>query len=261
MENKIYEERSIDDIISAKEKAIINLYAEQNHLDEEVAASAYFSSKLRNIIMDKESGLYLESPYYILERYAEYIMPVNLNIDISSMGQYLIPKSPFYAVNDLLVQPVCFKLVAAQNNTHYFGRVEQYQFLKDNLKNIVIAGTGGIGKSTLASIFAEKFGELGIIPKGDCVNIDEHGLVRKWLEKDKPFSKVGLLMIVVEYSNTMEHFWGNNPKIKNNFTNIACYKSPVSEERLTVYKSHYKENENSSLFEASMKIKSFIEML
>lgn len=258
MENKIREGRSIDDIISAKEKAIINLFAEQNHLDKEVAASAYFGSKLRNIIMDKESGLYLESPYFILERYAEYMMPVNLDIDMGRMKQYLRPTTPVYAVNNLLMQePICLKLVSAQNNTHYFSRVEQYQFIADNLKNIIIAFTVGTGKTTLTSHFKE----LGIIPSGNFVNIDEHGLVRKWLEKERPFVETGLWMIVIECPNTMEHFWGYHPLLKNNFTNIACYKSTVSEERLRIYKSHYKENENSSSLEASMKIKSLIEML
>ncbi len=271
MENKICQERSINEIINAKEKAIIKLYAEQKHLDEEVVASVYFNSKLRNIIMDEESGLYLESPYYILERYSEYMVPVNLGIDIGSMilpnREYpekltslksaMRPKQPYYTVNDLLMQESkCWKLVFAQNNTHYFSRVEQYQFIADNLKNIIIAGTAGIGKSTLAGYFKE----LGIIPSGNFVNIDENGLVRKWLEKDRPFVEMGLLMIVIECPNTMGHLGENPPILKNNFTNIACYESPVSAEKFSVYKSRYKET-NSTMLEASMKMKSLIEML
>lgn len=73
-------EENQNTICEAKEKEIIDLYAKQNGISEEEAELIYHQSKLKNIIRDTKNGLYLESPYFILERYSEYMIPINKSI-------------------------------------------------------------------------------------------------------------------------------------------------------------------------------------
>lgn len=92
MRKNIYEECNIDAIIRTKERAIIELYAKRKHIDRTVAEGIYMNSKLRNIIRDKESDLYLESAYYILNRYSEYLLPRNIDVE-SSNKEFVRPAS------------------------------------------------------------------------------------------------------------------------------------------------------------------------
>lgn len=88
MRKNIYEECNIDAIIRAKERAIIELYAKRKNIDRTVAEGIYMNSKLRNIIRDKGSDLYLESAYYILNRYSGYL--VHRNIDVESSNKEFV---------------------------------------------------------------------------------------------------------------------------------------------------------------------------
>ncbi len=284
MENKIREERSVDVIIDAKERAIINLYAEQNHLNEVIAESVYFCSKLKNIIRDKESGLYLESPYYILERYSEYMAPANLDINIDNTGIYsgaaysarlkndgLIadPMLPYYASSALRLHPILFELVTVQA-AHYFAQLEQYKLIRENsrlnsnisgINHIIIAGNPEVGKTTLASMLADRFREFGMVSKGNLVEITKDGLVGQWLETDNQSVDKILLMIVAEYADEMEDFWRGNPNLKNNFTNIAYYKKNSPKEMVTISKSHYSKKEGSLALKGSAYLKDILKAL
>lgn len=276
MENKFREERSIDAIIDAKEKAIIALYAKQNNIDEENAKSVYLYSKLRNVIRDKESGLYLESPYYILERYSEYITPINLGINmegrpivphlakLNNMCFSAISKFPYYS----LLQPISFELVTEQPARH-FARLAQYALIRENnrlnninvVNHIIIAGNPGLGRTTLADMLAAEYRELGIVPKGKLVEIAEGGLVWKYLEEDNQLVDMNLLMIVAGYVDTMDDFWRSHPKLKNNFTNIAHYKKYYPKETIDIYTSYCNEEEDEGLLEERMDMKSVLEAL
>lgn len=75
LQKKMQIEKNLKMTYETKEKEIINLYARHNGISEEKAELIYSQSQLKNIIRDKESTLYLESAYYILERYSEYMVP------------------------------------------------------------------------------------------------------------------------------------------------------------------------------------------
>lgn len=60
---------------NTKEQEVIELYAKKNRITLQAAEELYSQSKLRNILKDKDSTLILESPYYILDRYSEYMEP------------------------------------------------------------------------------------------------------------------------------------------------------------------------------------------
>lgn len=62
--------------VREKEIEIVNLYAKKVDISIEEAEEVYRCSRLRKIIRDKNTALYLESPYFILERYSEYMDPV-----------------------------------------------------------------------------------------------------------------------------------------------------------------------------------------
>ncbi len=66
----------IDDMVDAKEDEVISLYAKQVGVSIPVVEEMYANSRLRKIIRDKKTALYLESPYFILERYSEYMEPI-----------------------------------------------------------------------------------------------------------------------------------------------------------------------------------------
>ncbi len=64
--------------VREKEIEIINLYAQKADISIEEAKEVYRHSGLRKIIRDKSTALYLESPYFILERYAKYMRPIQM---------------------------------------------------------------------------------------------------------------------------------------------------------------------------------------
>lgn len=114
--------------------------------------------------------MYLESPYYILERYSEYMAPINKNNGMKSINFYfpMINSARFKRTKNVSeLKPLFFELVDSSTRPQYFDRVEQYQLQGSELKKqIIIAGSLESGKETLASGFAERYKELGMISKG-----------------------------------------------------------------------------------------------
>ncbi len=73
----------IDAMVKEKEIEVVKLYAKQAGISIAVAKKMYISSRLRRIIRDKKTELYLESPYFILERYAGYMESRQIRIGVS----------------------------------------------------------------------------------------------------------------------------------------------------------------------------------
>lgn len=90
-------ERRMDPMVKEKEVEIIKLYAKQLDISIEVAKQVYYDSRLRKIIRDKNTALYLESPYFILERYSEYMSPVSIRT--SQRTSHARPSTPMMALD------------------------------------------------------------------------------------------------------------------------------------------------------------------
>lgn len=274
MENEILDVSSIDAMLAAKEKAIIDLYAKQNHVSEEVAEMKYLYSKLRNIVRDKESALYLESPYYILERYSEYMVPITENRSSNDMASYLplpmVKHGLFKRKLDALgLEPLFFELVNLLNTSLYFERVEQYRLQGNRMgKNIIIAGNLGAGEETLASKYAEKYKELGIISNGRVIEIDLDGLLGQNIGINHQYidNKNDFIMILSGNKFILEKFLKQYPSFESDFTPIAQLEQYMPVESLNIYKYHksslkfHFRSEEMPTSEENTNIKNLLEM-
>lgn len=272
MENKICDVRSKEDVLAAKEKVIIELFAEQNHISEELAELQYTHSKLRNIVRDEDSALYLESPYYILERYSEYMIPINKNNDTNLINWYspMIKSARVKQNNNVsMLKPLFFELVDTSTRLHYFDRVEQYQLQGSELKKqIIIAGNLESGEKTLASGFAERYKELGMISKGQGVEIGLDGIIRDNMRiNSQSVNGFDLIMILSGQEAILNSFLDRYPDFNNDFTIVAQSEQRMSAQSFKIFKCHgthfrekYKSDEEESISEKNADIKRLMEM-
>lgn len=265
MEREIREMRSTEEIIAAKEKAIVALYAKQNMLNEEAASLIYQCSKLRNIIRDKESTLYLESAYYILERYSEYMEPISC--DYKATGTISDPRAylkQYRLLDQMFAASMFSHIFYEQENTYTiqpFHTIEKYRILRDEhysgyhanglqLANyIIFAGDSERNDTTLASRFAEKYKELGIKVDGKRVEINANGLILRNLVSFVNLLDMNFLIIIDGYTDIIESFLNKHPSLKTNFSNVARNRKYVDDDMLRIYKSCYKEDNSSTLEE------------
>lgn len=91
MEKIIYKNQDVSKLFNCKENAIIDLYAEKTHKSVMEARKIYNASKLKNVINNLDNELWLESEYYILDKYENLMekscVPVNPNAIVEDISK------------------------------------------------------------------------------------------------------------------------------------------------------------------------------
>ena len=105
--------------------------------------------------------------------------------------------------------------------------------------HLVFLGNPGTGKTTVARLLARLYHAIGVLPKGQLVEVDRSGLVAGFvvLLKNMEDHRKDLVVIVAGYSQLMEKFIHSNPGLESRFNKYFYFEDYDGAQLFTILQS------------------------
>ena len=146
-------------------------------------------------------------------------------------------------------------------------REQQGLKVSDVTKHMVFSGNPGTGKTTVARMLAEIYKYLGVLSKGQLVEVDRGGLVKGFIGQtatrvqevvDEALGGIQTCALPI-YTDLMEQFLNSNPGLKSRFSNFIFFEDYTADELMDILHKNLEKQEYVLSKKAEKKARQMIE--